>query len=106
MTEVLQYSKTLLKDATTGSGSVQLWAQHREVSIYVIWSTGVTAGEVVIETADSEDYTGTWAGPLATISFEANKTDVVQITGALRAVRARISTTVVGGTVTVKLYAN
>jgi hypothetical protein len=97
--------KTLLYQATTGSGTVQLFGQVREVAIYVTWSSGVTAGQVVIETADTEAYAGTWA-PLATLSFGENKQDIVQMTGAFRAIRARISTDVVGGTVTVRLSAN
>lgn len=71
------------------------------------WATGVTAGEVVIECADSSTYAGTWA-PMATVTFSgtAPKEDYVFTPGQPKAIRHRISTTVSGGaspSVTTKL---
>lgn len=107
MTESL-YQEGLLQDAaSTGNGTaVDLQCRTRETTVYASWSSGTSAGVVTVETAEDDGYTGTWAS-LGTISWSAaSKQDVMQITGALRAVRARISTTVTGGTVTVKLFSN
>jgi hypothetical protein len=94
----------LLKAATSGSGTVEAFPVAKQLTFYVIWSPGVTAGQVVIETADDANYSGTWAGPLGTASAGSDKTDIVQLNGIFRFVRARISTPVAGGNVTVKVY--
>jgi hypothetical protein len=56
---------------------------------------------VSVETARTPGYTGTWAIVQAVPWSAASKVDVVHITTSVGAVRARISTTVTGGTVTV-----
>jgi lipocalin len=100
-------ARQLLQNAaTTGAGlAVDLGGITRELAFHVIWSAGVNAGQVKMETAFDVSYTGTWA-PIATADFVASTVQVVQATGAYRAVRARISTTVTGGTVDVRLDAN
>jgi len=95
----------LLNAATSGSGTVEVFPIAKQLAIYVTWSPGVTVGQVVIETADAANYSGTWAGPLGTVSAGSDKTDIVQLNGIFRFIRARILTPVVGGNVTVKLYA-
>lgn len=78
----------------------------RETAAYVVWSAGATAGVVVIESAHDATYTGTWAS-LATVNWSAaTKVDIAQITGIHRALRARISTSVSNGTVTVRFVCN
>lgn len=97
-----QQEKLTLFSALSASGdgtSFQLDADNSESVIYVRWSAGVTAGQVVVETASDETYTGTWSN-LATINFTADKEDSAAITGAYAAVRVRISIALVGGTVT------
>ena len=75
--------------------------QIHEGAIYVVWSAGVTAGVVEIEDAHREDYTGTWS-TMGTVTFAtADKVDRMNYTGTHMAVRARISTAVSGGTVSV-----
>jgi hypothetical protein len=91
---------------TTSSECRYDWGRiTRELAFHVIWSAGVNAGQVKLETAFDTTYAGTWA-PIATADFVASTVQVVQATGAYRAVRARISTTVTGGTVDVRLDAN
>ena len=76
-------------------------AKYSETAFYIAFGAGTSAGAVVIETAATPDYTGTWAN-LSTITWSAaSKTHHVAITGVFRALRARISTAIVGGTVTV-----
>jgi len=85
------------KTALNESGSIQLHGGQLEVTVYVIWSGVLTAGAVTVETADETSYTGTWAA-LATVPFTSGgKQDVVALTGAYRAIRARISTALAGG---------
>lgn len=87
-------------------GDVSQMAQITEFAVYVAFSAGAAAGVVLIETADETTYTGTWA-VLATITFAAaSKMHYVAITGATRVVRARISSAITGGTVTVKAVLN
>lgn len=90
-----------LSAATTGTGTVVSVGNSTQVGWSVIWSAGVSAGQVIVETADSPTYAGTWA-PLDTQNFAANAMAVGTRTGPLRFVRARVSTNVVGGTVTVQ----
>jgi len=81
-------------------------AQTQEGAFYVIFSPGVTAGVVEIEGAAYEGYTGTWSN-LATVSWAAaDRTHRVNYTGCHLCLRARISTTVDGGTVSVEFVGN
>lgn len=77
-----------------------------EFGIYTQFSAGAAAGTVLIETAPNENYAGTWA-TLATINWAAaSKCHFTGITDALGALRARISSAVTSGTVTVEVVAN
>jgi hypothetical protein len=75
----------------------------------ISWATGVTAGTVVIESADSGTYAGTWA-PIATLVNNGGGTayqDSVQHPGGFKAIRHRISVGVTGGaspSVTTRIY--
>lgn len=97
---------TLLQNAaTTGNGTaIDLGGQNREAAVYIIGSSGITAGAVTVETADVTDYSGTWATLAGPVTLAASTQNVVQVSGVLAALRARISTTVTGGTVTVRLW--
>lgn len=94
----------LAASATTDHGEAKIDGNAFEAAIYVVWGAGCSAGAVQIETADDIEYTGTWAPLGSAISWAAaNKQDVLQVSGALGAIRARVSTTIVGGTVNVKI---
>lgn len=82
-------------------------SKFKEMAFYVEWSTGVTAGVVEIETASHEAYAGTWA-PVATVTYAsgAPRSEVVVVHGVGLAFRARISTAVADGTVTVTFVGN
>lgn len=68
--------------------------------VYVVGSTGVTAGAVTLEASHDAAYSGTW-DTLATVAVPAGAVDSVVIDAPHRFVRARVSTAVVGGTVSV-----
>lgn len=94
---------SLQSAATTGNGTVAAippsFKQHK---IYIKGSAGVSAGAVQIEAASVNDYSGTWGqiggGPITVTADVENQID---FSGQYRFIRARISTTVVDGTVTV-----
>lgn len=97
---------TLQNAATTGNGTVvRLDAPGGVVMDFVIfvdWASGTTAGVITIEEAHDSGYSGTWSS-LTTATFLADATEGIHLTGVYRHLRARISTTVVDGTVTVRL---
>lgn len=88
-------------------------AGRSKFAAYVEWSAGVASGVVQIETASHAAYAGTWSqmagGSIAngTITFagSAPNGQWFRIDGPILAVRARISTVVTGGTVTVTFVA-
>jgi hypothetical protein len=88
----------LLQDAaTTGNGTVlDLAGQGECHAFYVQWASGVTAGELILETARTSTYTGTWES-IETFVFGDNVVQSTVVWGPLKCVRARITTTVSGG---------
>jgi hypothetical protein len=100
-------SKTLIEalSAAEATGTVlgpAFASQARETTFYVIFGAGTTAGAVMIESAHDPAYTGTWAQQGSTVTWgAATRVHTVSITGTFLALRARISTVISGGTVTV-----
>ena len=93
--------------ATTGNGTaVDLMGTTREHTLYIKGSAGVGAGAIQLETADDVAYAGTWAAIGSPVTVVASTELIVQKTGCFKALRARVSTTVTGGTVTCRLFAN
>lgn len=89
--------KGVICDALSDN-SGQYGSAQRESVLYVDWTLGTTAGAVIIEHAHASDYGGGWS-PFGTFTWATENTeDSVQITGCMGAWRARITTTVVGGT--------
>lgn len=89
--------------ATTGNGTaIDSAGQCKEHTVEIQWATSTSAGAITVETAPSKSYAGTWT-PVAVVTYTSGspKTESVQWTGYEGAIRARISTTVSGGTVTV-----
>ena len=74
----------------------------REVTFHVIFGPGTSAGAVMIEAAHDPAFTGTWAQQGSTVTWAAaSRVHTVSVTGVFLALRARISTAITGGTVTV-----
>lgn len=106
--ETVVVSQALLVNATTGSAVVGRSApqQCRAGVVYVNWGAGTGAGTVIVESANSISYTGTWV-PVSTVAWSAaGKADLVAITGIHGALRTRISVTVTGGTVSTYFLCN
>lgn len=93
--------------ATTGNGAeADLKGASQHVSIYITGSAGVSAGAVQLESAPTPAYAGTWAAHGSPVVVAASTTKIVQVVGSLGVIRARISTTVADGTVSVTAFAN
>lgn len=93
--------------ATTGNGAeLDLKGSCREHTLYIEGSAGISAGAVQLETAAEPGYTGTWAAIGSAVTVTATAIKIVQFSGVLGVVRARISTNMTGGTVSCYLFAN
>ena len=99
--------KPLQKNATTGNGeAIEVMGVHL-VTAYIIGSAGISAGAVQLEHSHDKTYTGTWAAIGAVTTVVAGAVVTVSLPPtALKAIRARITTNIVGGTVSVHLVAN
>jgi hypothetical protein len=103
---VNNFDRVLQKDAVSGNGQAAELNGVRQVTCYITGSAGVSAGAVQLETAPSATFAGTWA-PLGTaVTVVASTTAVATTIGSFKAIRARISTPVTGGTVSVQVVAN
>jgi len=91
--------------AASGIGAVLTCAPAKRLTFYVVGTAGVSAGAVQIETADDPTYAATWAPVGSPITVVPSEETVVEVFGPFAAVRARISTPIVGGTVTVTVIA-
>jgi hypothetical protein len=99
--------KPLQKTATSGNGEAVELNGVRVVTAYVIGNGAVSAGAVQLEQSHSKDYTGAWAAIGAATTVVANGVVATSIGPvALKAIRARITTPVTGGTVTVHVVAS
>lgn len=78
----------------------------REVTLYATFGAGTSAGTVVLEAAPDPTYTGTWSNVGSIAWAAASRTHHLSVTGCHRALRARISVGIVGGTVDVHVVAN
>lgn len=91
---------------TNANDCISASAQVTEYGIYVEFSAGSGAGTVLIETASDPSYSGTWA-VLATVNWAAaSKSHYTALTNSVRVLRARISSAVTSGTVSVRIIAN
>lgn len=71
-----------------------------ELTYYIVFGPGTSAGAVQIESAHVSGYAGTWAAEGSPVSWSAaSKVHKVSVSGASFVSRARISTAIVGGSV-------
>lgn len=76
-------------------------------TFYIAWGDSVSAGVVEIEAAPDADYGGTWVSVgTATYASGSPMCQVIHANDAHLALRARISTAVSGGTVSVTYVGN
>lgn len=73
-----------------------------DLGVYIEWSAGTSAGQLVVEEAWDSSYTGAWS-TIGTVNWSAaSSTDVYHQTGSFRALRVRVNTAIAGGTITVR----
>jgi hypothetical protein len=94
---------TLQSGATTGNGvALAIPSSFKSHKINIKGLATVSAGAVQPESADDPSYSGTWnplgGGPITVVDVSELEYNFVGIFSALR---CRISTNIVGGTVTV-----
>ena len=105
---MLAISQKLLDEASAAGATAATPRGFRDLGVVetvhtVEWAPGVGSGVVVVESAASEDADDdTWA-PVATVTFHGAPTEAVRVQGAYGALRHRISTIVVAGTVTTRI---
>lgn len=104
--QITQPPFTSLSAVTTGTGTAVSCTNAIQVGWSVIWSSGVGAGEVTIEAANSATYAGTWAVIDVQNFTAAPAADSIMTgtyPGPFQFVRARVTSNVTGGTVTVTI---
>lgn len=92
---------------STGIGVMpeSICGQYVESTFYIDFDHTSAAGTVLIESAPYRNYAGTWVTE-ATVSWAAiDKAHRVSLTMLTGAMRARISSAVTSGTVTVRAFA-
>lgn len=70
-------------------------------AVYLVGNGAVSAGAVQMEEAHDSAYTGTWVALGTPTTLVGNGLAVIKLDKVSKAIRARISTAVTGGTVTV-----
>lgn len=100
--------QVLLDAITTGTSEVMAVPTGlAKLTFFIIGSAGVSAGKVKIEAAASPDYAGTWALIDTEITVGNDTVQTVLSDGTYYPfIRARVSTNVVDGTVTVGVVGN
>lgn len=78
-----------------------------ELSFYIVFGAGTSAGAVQIESSHLTGYTGTWAAEGSPVAWvAATRVHKVSVAGVSFISRARISTGIIGGTVDVYAVGN
>lgn len=74
-----------------------------DITFFITYDGTITGGELVIESAETEDYSGTWVNE-GNSTGASNATDRVVVRGIVEWIRARINAAITGGgSVTVKM---
>lgn len=96
-----------LVGVTTGTGTAfDLRGDVDNVTVYVTATGTVSGGTVRIEEADDAAFSGTWS-QIQDVTPITNAVVAVHLTGAIAAIRARITSNITGGaTVDVRIVAH
>lgn len=92
-------------DAVSETINISELGGVNNVGFYIVGSAGISAGAVQIEDAHSGSYAGSWYPQGSPVTVGVGAVKKVSITDVFAALRARISTGVVGGTVSVYVVA-
>jgi hypothetical protein len=104
--KVLIDAQALADETGIGVMPSSVCGRYVEATFFVEFSAGASAGQVLIESAPSRNYSGTWVIE-GTVNWaaesKAHRVSLNLLTGAMR---ARISTEIADGTVTVTAFAS
>lgn len=91
---------------TTGTGTgIAVNHSGSRIEAILKWSSGCSAGTVVLEGADSYNYSGTWQNIDTFPWTAASKVDIRSYEESFPAVRFRVTSNIVGGTITARVQA-
>lgn len=97
----MQHEVTLFTNqSASGVSATVKFRRVRRLAVYARFSSGASAGVVTVETSSDRNYSGTWHS-LGTLTAASDTEKVLFVDGPLLWVRARISTAISGGTVSV-----
>ena len=97
--------KWLLKDVASGTSPAVDVAGCANLTFYVVGGAGVSAGAVTIEESHDPNYAGAWTPIGAAVTVIVGVAAPSRFAGTAKAVRARITTPLTGGTGGVYLVA-
>lgn len=100
------FGKKVISALATGQGAVGAVEGQNcsDITMLIVFGPGTSAGAVQLEESHDINYNGTWSAIGAPVAWAAaSSVKVARSVGAGMAYRARISTTIVGGTVDVYL---
>jgi hypothetical protein len=95
--------RSLIKGVQSGTSEGVDVAGCSNLAFYVVGLGAPSAGAVIIEESHDKDYTGTWTPIGAAVTVILGVAAPVKVNATAKAVRARISPSVIGGTVSVFL---
>lgn len=95
--------RPLLKNAASGTSEGVDVAGCSNLAFYVVGGAGVSAGAVTLEESHDKDFAGTWTPIGTAVTVIIGVAAPVKVNATAKAVRARITTPVTGGTATVYL---
>lgn len=102
--QFIMQAKSAINDVGLVARNLLMNAQN--VSIYIIFAAGSTAGTVLIESSHDPEYSGTWS-TVATINWAAaSRVHMAAIVGPHKALRVRISGTITNGSIDAYAVAN
>jgi hypothetical protein len=97
-TQIMSAKSALNEAASLGP----VVAKAGRVKLFIVFGPGTSAGAVQLEEAHSESFAGAWAALGAPLAWAAaNSVKTIVLTEASQALKIRISTAIVGGTVDV-----
>lgn len=91
-----------LSIATTGTGKAIPTGGAERIKAQAVWTAGCSAGEIVLEGAHQADYAGTWA-EIDKFTFLNDGMKSYSYNESYEFCRFRVTTNVVGGTVTASI---
>lgn len=105
MVEMFEVSLPAGSTAAGAGTAFKIPNGYRAVTMIVVGSAGIASGAVQLEGAHDSAYAGTWVAIGSPVTAVASAAVAVSSVNVFPALRARISTEIGSGTVTVYIFA-